>query len=915
MAPSHKVCALNIRKAIDADNWQSQPKEHPEHSIRSLDQSIAPWPQQIEKVCAILQIDLDHTWQKHCDISASLKGSGDSGDPRVDWALKWILRSLEPRGEEPNERSLHYKSWDLLYELMKRSSVARIAKTIRESKFVEIVHRTFAWMGDQSAAALGKEPGFSRMRDGVAASTESEEESRKRKRNEEHTKHAARKFPNGGIDMLFTSVCANFSHMNHLIKTGSESVGYAVEHLKHAVKFPPQAMADILGNAFYVANALVHCMSWLSWPATSDQSHVRFQWKESGFEPYLTPLIDIWDRSTSRSARSDPQDSHIAFRKSCSISALLLVHTCSQTQTAGTLFDKLRLLLINHVTLPYRQSVFERKKTAEIGEQNGEDAMIQELSAGLRRRRLTKSLRKSKYDQKTQDHKNDALLSILFTFGVESYPRHSAPLRQKENPWLETLLLDLIQVIEAMRIQGSFEDDKRAERRLTRYMLETCDNENVRLDTKVLQDLVRKASGLFDEGANPHLEWDLIGYSLSLDPDVFVITKVQEHDGSKKKLKSNEYLEALLTGLMKDVPEQPKVRNNIARYVVIGLMDGFLKARDLPRFLILWEKQSGKAIKWRKHLREERGPNSKQMISVWEDDQVLHEAVTRLQHLTSTQLKDAMGSLSDDLRNHKSFDSRIPQLIILEALVQSAQSEDQIDELSNSIVSLSANVIETLSAKGSSQSKDAWRCWRILAAIQQRLQPAPVKLGGDAGVEGRHIVDQALKMLSELPKWNFVVSPDSIGQVKSMKSKPVKTTIAAKADNDDHDQSQIPEGFANTITGYIVDPIVGNPSTTAIGIVSETENFAQQYIAFVLLISLHLSVPGPRKANHLINAVNYILDALEPLCQKVEIDVFGHFQYEQDELKSFTPGSSIPSIESLYIGCTLLVISEPLLLR
>ena len=72
-------------------------------SILTVNKSQEPFPAQIDTVCRILGIDLNADW-------TNLLGSGgeplpyqyNASDPRPQWALRWLLKHLQPEDIDLN---------------------------------------------------------------------------------------------------------------------------------------------------------------------------------------------------------------------------------------------------------------------------------------------------------------------------------------------------------------------------------------------------------------------------------------------------------------------------------------------------------------------------------------------------------------------------------------------------------------------------------------------------------------------------------------------------------------------------------------------------------------------------------------------------------------------------------------------
>ena len=845
----------------------------PDTGIRSLQGSTAPWPEQIEYACLTLRIDLKTLLDPQCVDSASATVDEDIGDPRIDWTFKWVLRSLESGSEGLNERSLHPESWYLLLALMQRSSVQRFASSLRDSKFVEIIHRTFIHMGDESASALEGYAG-----DDHDSTPEPERSSKKRKR----AANDRQQRPYGGVDALFMSVCKVLSYINDIITNWSEKVGYAVEHLKHATKFPLQAMADILGHGFYIGNALLHCSSSLSQPKHSSKTSQPRNWAASDFDQYLQPLISTWHRSTSQFSDAKRSESNTAFLKTCAINGLLFLSTCMETHANDDFFRSTKELLIRHVTRPYRQKFVEAGGTGKSHELLSPKEFVKAIGQAIQKRRLTKRLPRLKPDKKTQNHKICGLLSLIFALGVESSPRHSSVQRQKEDSWLEALLSDLLQVLRHLFEAGFIQYDPRVEARLSKFLLEQCDTDKVTIRAEIIEDILKSSSGIFDVNNDRHIEWDLVGYCMSLDTDVFIVPKIKHSkDGAKRK--KNEYLKALLSNIIENPPEDLPIRQNVIRYVVVGLLDGFSKARSLPMFLDIWTSQCKKAIKWRKQLKKVKDSQLQHYSSAWEDDLLMHESASRLQNLTPIQRADAIVALSQQLQDHWDLDSQMPQLLVLEAVMRSAKNDAESEAFSKCLAPLLHRLTVIVT---SNKHQNMWRVWRLLSIVQQRRHDLNIPLGTDE--DWRRLMDEVLYTLSQCENWPMYARAES-----------VKPNSFMEVDGVD------------SLAGNTEAPVIfGNPSTTSEGILIDSNNRAVQYYAFTFLVTSVLLDSHEDFTDGLDKAVKIILSKVEAFCRGIQLDMFRTAPYQEDANKSFTPGSCIRSTESLYIGCISVIVSN-----
>ncbi|KAG8526655.1 uncharacterized protein KY384_008084 [Bacidia gigantensis] len=130
----------------------------PADSILSLDKSTEAWPKQLDKACEFLSIDL-------AAASRNAFPSQENGaprtnpafDPLAEYALRWLLKRLQPEEGRPSEQCKVYDSWVLLQELVKRNLASCVAKQLKSHGFNNIVATMMVWLRDEAAKDLAKE--------------------------------------------------------------------------------------------------------------------------------------------------------------------------------------------------------------------------------------------------------------------------------------------------------------------------------------------------------------------------------------------------------------------------------------------------------------------------------------------------------------------------------------------------------------------------------------------------------------------------------------------------------------------------------------------------------------------------------------------------------------------------------------
>ena len=80
-------------------------------SILAVNKSKEPFPARIDIVCRILGIRLDVDWTKLLRSGGEpLPYQYNASDPRPQWALRWLLKHLQPEDIDL-DRSVRYLGW------------------------------------------------------------------------------------------------------------------------------------------------------------------------------------------------------------------------------------------------------------------------------------------------------------------------------------------------------------------------------------------------------------------------------------------------------------------------------------------------------------------------------------------------------------------------------------------------------------------------------------------------------------------------------------------------------------------------------------------------------------------------------------------------------------------------------------
>ena len=97
----HHAAKLCISGQSEANNLQSD--GNGQLSILTVNNSTEPFPAQITIVCRILGINTDVHWTHLLgSVGQPLPYQYNASDPRAQWALKWLLKNLQPNDIELN---------------------------------------------------------------------------------------------------------------------------------------------------------------------------------------------------------------------------------------------------------------------------------------------------------------------------------------------------------------------------------------------------------------------------------------------------------------------------------------------------------------------------------------------------------------------------------------------------------------------------------------------------------------------------------------------------------------------------------------------------------------------------------------------------------------------------------------------
>ena len=182
---------------------------------------------------------------------------------------------------------LEYRAWLLLRELVLRTPLTTVARLFSAHKFTKTIQTTLRWLAERRPSAGEVESCYAETNSIDSSLADSSS-----------TLREASPIDAGGnsqssvpqtyteIARLYTSICCNFIQLEEI--TQDDSLGYAVEHLKAALKGAPENAAIILGCSAKVVDYLL-----------------RNRNENSTMEndcAWILPLIQYWQSTSTSSA-------------------------------------------------------------------------------------------------------------------------------------------------------------------------------------------------------------------------------------------------------------------------------------------------------------------------------------------------------------------------------------------------------------------------------------------------------------------------------------------------------------------------------------------------------------------------------------------------------------------------------------
>ncbi|PYH48402.1 ribosome biogenesis protein URB2 [Aspergillus saccharolyticus JOP 1030-1] len=651
----------------------------------------------------------------------------NSAAPKAEWVLRWLLKRLRTG---KNYR-VDAASFLLLRQLIDLIPPKTLATTLKDQKFLGIVHDAITDLEADVLAGLGG--GTTELLTSGSESSHTLGDSPHRhgdvdKKGTKRKRSGADEPDAMDIDdpprtptSCFVAFIRALDCLYSLVMLVERTFGVddvASSHLKHALKGEPESVAVTLQRSFRLATVittqLFHAQQ------TTDLQHLLY---------VLPAMFDLWELRSSRRDDSEKVLSNECFSKHCFESALRLqccVHTIRlDTDERAHVLHGLERLIALHVVLPARASFFERGGSGiDYSASEPDWSPVKPVSDTFRPLLCVadspdQSTGVSAGVQKQVLPKTAELLPDFFDIAARTVPRDTFRRQNHEGPWLETLFVAVAElafsVVKSENTAAYLSEFVAILERLFRVVLAR----DIKLSLHTL--LTHAAyTGLLKEGLS-QVEWSLTALLIELGSDIFLPNSGL--NDSEKLLKA--LLEKIFLHWRGGVPNTNDSYRIIKKGIVIPLLRGFVGARDLPNFMQIWYEQ---LIEVEEARSQDRDLNH---FIVWEDNDVCNEFSDLMRNpLTYAHSAAQMRAAAVEIRGEdgklQNSAGAYAQIVILESGFRrrDLSFEDRNEDLTS--------IIQTVTSTLSSGQKLhwRWRLWRLARSLlENNVQSTDNELG------------------------------------------------------------------------------------------------------------------------------------------------------------------------------------------
>ncbi|UPX15001.1 uncharacterized protein EKO05_0005469 [Ascochyta rabiei] len=693
--------------------------------LQAINQNFTDVNEQVEQAAHI--IGLPHNWaaskrEERARTTATLVRA------RAEWVLRWALDKLKDEAAVGRAARGTVALWELLVWMLDVLPVSRSAPHLRDAAFPAILERTLVEHFDQLLPPPASDDvemsDVSGSSETLADASKPFKPSKPSKPSKKRKRGAAAATASTGrtrlapseLQKLFLTVRTVLHSIAALtIAQGQGEDTVQAELMKVVLRTESAQAASILKNWLAAVEKLLALAA-----STSDNKHV-----EELLD--LSLVVDIWELRTV-AANDEAGSSADDFSTQCLVPALTLLNTFdalrsvhpdqSVTSSTDRATQTIEKLLARHLFASARAAFLaDADKATENTSKYHEAALLTSNLAPLRAKLV--QLAQIEEDGESVPADLAALSgasSQLLSLAIRISPSRTPRSKLAEKPWIEAVFVALVECAGcSMTKPPEFFTPKTAIEVLVNA-IEILQAQSVTVRSDILKDLFWYHSGIkYPLEKDKQVHWSLIAALIELDPSVFVTepkgltgpSKAQQTDLAQVVFEEISKAQFQGPGFVQEVGEktvgeqiskshdEPQIsRTIILERIVVPLMSGFAKNRNLLGFLRRWDEQLVKSYR-----HENRKALKECSDLVWEDRAIYQALAQRFeQSLTQGQIAallqehiQRMDDLSSALTTQAQQDVNVKKLaaykramstaVIVPAILQSIASDDVIAAL------------------------------------------------------------------------------------------------------------------------------------------------------------------------------------------------------------------------------------------
>lgn len=440
----------------------------------------------------------------------------------------------------------------------------------------------------------------------------------------------------------------------------------------------------------------------------------------------ITTVITFWTTGSANS-RSHTDGQNRAFSSQCLAPTLTLLEILQNREadvtTVRPLIRALERLIAVHVVLPGRAIFIERyarkwKAIDDILFYDNLKSFLNDFQKTIIDLASTKiRMQKSKVAIAKM-----SLLRTIFDIAARAIPSSDLQKRQSEQPWLDILFLSLVHTMweEMPRISipgvekpAGLSDSSSASYQSAVAAVESLVDislaRKIRPSLPVLGYTISALLLLDDQPP----AWSLLAKLVQLDVNILI---------SNTGLSTSADILNRICGRIEDTSVSDDVYSRILSDIILPVMRGFARVRNIDGFIQIWQDGLQNAIRQRYSSQAE--PRNIPTVLVWDDDDVFDEFKALIEvyappSLGQRLLEQTLRPLEDLSTKVGSTAVEFSNLAIITAFLNASSTHSETQPFSdNQHLALFQAALAGLQRQSDFQAQ-RWRLWRLLRTLLQ----------------------------------------------------------------------------------------------------------------------------------------------------------------------------------------------------